>query len=77
MPTNGVEPDRAHESAPCQRANHQPAILEHDIVACPNVLPALAGVRIRALMYGQAPRIDDNCNVIGKFNDTLEFSYMN
>jgi hypothetical protein len=30
----------------------------------------------RVKMYGQAPRIDDNCNVTGKFNDTLEFSYM-
>jgi Trypsin-like peptidase domain len=31
----------------------------------------------RVKMYGQAPRLDDNCNVIGKFDDTLEFSYMN
>src|SRR5262245_845289 len=47
----GAKPKRAHLATPDRRANHQSAILQHGIVADPNVLPALAGVRCGALLY--------------------------
>ena len=44
------EPKRAHVAAPGRRANHQPAILQHGIVAGPNLLLALAGVSSSAFL---------------------------
>jgi hypothetical protein len=30
----------------------------------------------REILEGQAPRVDANCNILGYFTDTLEFSYL-
>jgi hypothetical protein len=44
------EPKRANVAAPGLGANHQPAILQHGIVASPNVFPALTGVGFGVLL---------------------------
>ena len=44
------EPKCANVAAPGLGANHQPAILQHGIVASPNVFPALTGVGFGVLL---------------------------